>query len=172
MAANNRPRSRCALRGHDQRAKCSNTRYRMRGIGAAVNGLRARGRAAFGVDPTLAVLEVAEDLFNPARFRSMAATAISPGTLASNGLPEAYDAIPMSGNVPSFLTRDEVDATFGRVARLLEPGGVFVVATTTAIQGGPAHQDRAATRAGAGWVMPHGSPELLRHTTHGRRSQG
>jgi hypothetical protein len=148
----------------------------MRGIGAAVNGLRARGRAAFGVDPTLAVLEVAEDLFNPARFRSMAAAAISPGTLASNGLPEAYDAIPMSGNVPSFLTRDEVDATFGRVARLLEPGGDFVVATTTAIQGGPADQDRAATRAGLagpvpGWVMPHGSPELLRHTTHSRRSQ-
>jgi hypothetical protein len=104
MAANNRPRSRCALRGHDQPAKCSDTRYRVWGIGAAVNGLRARGRAAFGVDPTLAVLEVAEDLFNPAWFRSMAATAISPGTLASNGLPEAYDATPMSVNVPSFLT--------------------------------------------------------------------
>jgi SAM-dependent methyltransferase len=105
------------------------------GIGAAVNGLRARGRAAFGVDPTLAVLEVAEDLFDPAWFRNMPATAISPGTLASNGLPKANDVMLILGNVPSFLTRDELDATFGRVAGLLEPGGVFVVATTTAIQG-------------------------------------
>jgi SAM-dependent methyltransferase len=105
------------------------------GIGTAVNGLRARGRAAFEVDPTLAVLEVAEDLFDPAWFRNMPATAISPGALASNGLPKANDEMLILGNVPSFLTRDELDATFGRVAGLLEPAGVFVVATTTAIQG-------------------------------------
>lgn len=114
------------------------------GIGAAVNGLRARGHEAYGVDPTRDVLEVAKDLYDSTWFCRMAATDILSAALALRGLPETYHAVLMSGNVPSFLSREELEETFGLVSRLLEPGGIFVVGTTTAIQGGPVDQDKAA----------------------------
>jgi SAM-dependent methyltransferase len=138
------------------------------GIGSAVNGLRARGHAAYGVDPTPDVLEVAEAFYGPSWFRKMAATDISPVALALSGLPESYDAVLMSGNVPSFLSQAELEETFSLAAGLLEPGGTLVVGTTTAIQGGPVDQDRAAaatdlalTHRYSDWHLGHfrqGSP--------------
>lgn len=123
------------------------------GIGNAVNGLRAQGHAAYGIDPTPEVLEVARDLYDPSWFRRMAAVDIEPGTLPLNGLPGAYDVVLMSGNVPSFLSANELRKTFRQVAELLEAGGIFVVGTTTAIQGGPMDQDKAA--AGSGLTLSH-----------------
>lgn len=93
------------------------------GIGAAVMGLRSRGHSAYGVDPTPEVLEVAADLYQAAWFRRMAAAEISPAALALGGLPESYDVVLMSGNVPSFLAQDELADTFGVVSGLLEPAG-------------------------------------------------
>lgn len=115
------------------------------GIGSAVNGLRTRGHLAFGVDPTPDVLDVAEAIYDSSWFRKMAATEISPATLALSGLPDSYDTVLVSGNVPSFLSQDELEETFILVSGLLEPGGTFIVGTTTAIQGGPVDQDRAVT---------------------------
>ncbi len=43
------------------------------GIGNAVNGLRARGHEAYGIDPTPQVLEVAGEFYDPSWFRRMAA---------------------------------------------------------------------------------------------------
>lgn len=114
------------------------------GIGSAVNGLRSSGHEAFGVDPTPEVLIVAEELYESSWFRNMAASDISPATLALAGLPETYDLILMSGNVPSFFSDDELAETFLQVEKLLKPSGIFVIGTTTAIQGGPVHQSRAA----------------------------
>ena len=57
------------------------------GIGNAVNGLRARGHAAYGIDPTPEVLEVAGDLYARTWFRQMAAADATPELLALNGFP-------------------------------------------------------------------------------------
>lgn len=118
------------------------------GIGNAVNGLRSRGHTAYGIDPTPEVLNVAEELYDPAWFRRMAAHDIAPGTLTHNNLPLSYDVVLMSGNVPSFLSSDELSETFSRVAKLLVAGGLFVLGTTTAIRGGPEDQDNAASALG------------------------
>lgn len=123
------------------------------GIGNAVNGLRARGHAAYGIDPTREVLEVAEDLYEPSWFRQMAATEAAPEKLAMNGLPQGYDVVLMSGNVPAFLSADDLRATFDKVGELLEPGGIFIVGTTTSIQGGPVDQDNAV--AGSAMALSH-----------------
>lgn len=118
------------------------------GIGNAVNGLRARGHAAYGIDPTSEILDVARDLYDPSWFRRMAAVDITTENLALNGLPETYDVVLMSGNVAAFLSPNDLQRTFHQVAALLEPGGIFVIGTTTAIQGGPADQDNTAARSG------------------------
>lgn len=118
------------------------------GIGNAVNGLRARGHAAYGIDPTPEVLDVARDLHNPSWFRRMAAADITAENFALNGLPKAYDIVLMSGNVAAFLSANDLRRTFDQVGELLESGGILVVGTTTAIHGGPADQDNAAARSG------------------------
>lgn len=123
------------------------------GIGNAVNGLRARGHAAYGIDPTTEVLEVAGDLYEPSWFRQMAATDATPERLDMNGLPEAYDVVLMSGNVPAFLSANDLHATIDQVGNLLASGGVFIVGTTTAIQGGPVDQDNAV--AGSAMTLTH-----------------
>ncbi|MGC0270367.1 class I SAM-dependent methyltransferase [Glutamicibacter soli] len=123
------------------------------GIGNAVNGLRARGHAAYGIDPTREVLEVAEDLYEPSWFRQMAATEATPEKLAMNGLPQRYDVVLMSGNVPAFLTANDLRTTFEQVGELLEPGGIVIVGTTTAIQGGPVDQDNAVV--GSAMTLSH-----------------
>ncbi|WP_157374940.1 bifunctional 2-polyprenyl-6-hydroxyphenol methylase/3-demethylubiquinol 3-O-methyltransferase UbiG [Arthrobacter alpinus] len=124
-----------------------------RGIGNAVNGLRARGHAAYGVDPTLEVLEVAGDLYEPSWFRQMAATEATPERLAMKGLPQGYDVVLMSGNDPAFLFANDLHTTINQVGKLLEAGGVFIVGTTTAIQGGPVDQDKAV--AGSAMTLTH-----------------
>ena len=118
------------------------------GIGNAVNGLRAREHAAYGIDPTPEILDVARDLYDPSWFRRMAAVAITTENLALNGLPVTYDVVLISGNVAAFLSANDFQKTFDHVAALLESGGIFVVGTTTAIQGGPTDQDNTAARSG------------------------
>ncbi len=118
------------------------------GIGNAVGALRGRGHAAYGIDPTPAVLDVAVELYDPSWFRSLGALDIAPSHLARQGLPVFYDVILMSGNVPAFLSGDELEEVFGHVVTLLNPGGKLVVGTTTAIRGGPGDQDRTAASAG------------------------
>lgn len=91
-----------------------------------------------------AVLDVAGDLYAPTWFRRLAATDISPGALSQSGLPETYDVILMSGNVPSFPAPDELRETFAQIAGPLDAGGIFVIGTISAVGGGPADQDVAA----------------------------
>ncbi|WP_038462168.1 methyltransferase [Arthrobacter sp. PAMC 25486] len=123
------------------------------GIGNAVNGLRARGHTAYGIDPTPEVLDVAGELYDPSWFRRMASVDLTPETLSLNGLPQVYDVVLMSGNVPSFLSPNELRETFIRGVEMLEAGGIFVVGTTTGVQGGPVDQDKAA--AGSGLTLTH-----------------
>lgn len=118
------------------------------GIGNAVSALRSRGHVAYGIDPTPAVIGVALELCDPSWFRPLGALDVAPSHLARQGLPGSYDVILMSGNVPAFLSGDELGEVFGHVATLLDPGGKLVVGTTTAVRGGPGDQDRAAASAG------------------------
>ncbi|MBW4095356.1 MAG: class I SAM-dependent methyltransferase, partial [Acidobacteria bacterium] len=94
------------------------------------------------------ILDVARDLYDPSWFRRMAAVDITTDNLDLNGLPETYDVVLMSGNVAAFLSTNDLRRTFDLVAAMLEPGGIFVVGTTTAIHGGPADQDNTAARSG------------------------
>lgn len=116
------------------------------GIGNAVNGLRSRGHLAFGIDPTPAVLAVAEDLYDRAWFRRISAVDLTPDQLADSGLPTMYDVILMSGNVSAFLTSDELAETMMKISSLLAPGGALIIGTTTSVRGGPADQERASAR--------------------------
>ncbi|HCG55713.1 MULTISPECIES: class I SAM-dependent methyltransferase [Brevibacterium] len=118
------------------------------GIGNAVNGLRSRNHRAFGIDPTPEVLHVAHDLFDSTWFRSMRATDASAQALSAEGLPAKYDVILMSGNVPAFLTADELAETFNRAKDLLAPGGYLIIGTSTHARGGPADQDACASVTG------------------------
>lgn len=121
------------------------------GIGNAVGALRSRGHAAYGIDPTPAVIGVAFELYDPSWFRLIGALDIAASHLLRLGLPGSYDVILISGNVPAFLSGDELGEVFAHVATLLDPGGKLVVGTTTAVRGGPGDQDRAAASAG---LMP------------------
>lgn len=120
------------------------------GIGSAVGALRGRGHLAYGVDPAEAVLAVARELFAPAWFRSMSAEDVSAAALRAQGLPETYDLVLMSGNVPAFLTEEGMAETFKQVSSVLHSGGCLVVGTTTHARGGPGQQDRAAYDSGLG----------------------
>ncbi|PCC50784.1 SAM-dependent methyltransferase [Brevibacterium aurantiacum] len=111
------------------------------GIGNAVNGLQARGHDAFGIDPSSEVLQVAGELYDPSWFRLMSATKISAESLADEGLPQLYDVVLMSGNVPAFLP--ELGDVFKRIGEVLRPGGILIIGTTTHVQGGPSDQDSA-----------------------------
>lgn len=114
------------------------------GIGNAVNGLRSRGHLTFGIDPTPAVLAVAEDLYDPAWLRRISAVDLTPIQLTDSGLPTIYDIILMSGNVPAFLTPDELAETTMKISRLLAPGGALIIGTTASVRGGPADQERVS----------------------------
>ncbi|MGP5195754.1 class I SAM-dependent methyltransferase [Arthrobacter rhombi] len=118
------------------------------GIGTAVAALRTRGHAAHGIDPTPLVLDVAAELYEPSWFRPLGALDISPSRLVRQGLPGSYDVVLMSGNVPAFLSEEELEEAFRHVVTLLNPGGTLVIGTTSAIRGGPGEQDRAAASAG------------------------
>ncbi|GAB3537850.1 hypothetical protein GCM10027403_22950 [Arthrobacter tecti] len=111
------------------------------GVGSAVNALRHRGHEAYGIDPTTAVLNVANDLYDSTWFRCMSLEALPPDQL---GRPGSFDVVLMAGNVPAFLTAVELRDAFAVVADLLKPGGSFVMGTTAGARGGPADQDALA----------------------------
>ncbi|WP_404289784.1 class I SAM-dependent methyltransferase [Glutamicibacter arilaitensis] len=114
------------------------------GIGNAVNGLRLRGHNAYGIDPTEAVLQVATELYEPDWFRPISATEISLDNLVGAGLPIAYDAILLSGNVPTFLSPAEFSSCFAMLGELLKPQGALILGTTSAMRGGTKDQDEAS----------------------------
>lgn len=117
------------------------------GHGSAVNGLRARGHAAYGIDPTPEVLDVAFENFDSEWFRELGVEGLSPQKLAELGIPNAYDVVLMAGNVPAFLPADGLRHAFIQVRALLKPGGFLVVGTSSRGKGGPADQDREANIA-------------------------
>ncbi len=123
------------------------------GIGNAVNGLRARGHQAFGIDPTMAVLRTAEDLYEPSWFRQLGAGEITFGRLAGLALPATYDAILLAGNVPAFLTESDFARCMAQLENHLNHNGVLVIGTTAAMRGGPTDQDLAVR--GTGLILTH-----------------
>ena len=118
------------------------------GSGSAVNALRRSGHQAYGIDPTPAVLDVAADIFDRAWYRQLAVEELSDGRLRGEGLPDRYEVILMSGNVPAFLSDEVLQDAFRKVCGLLVDGGLFIVGTTAATRGGPKDQDAAAGFAG------------------------
>lgn len=114
------------------------------GIGNAVRALRAAGHEAYGIDSSEQVLSVAYELSTADWFRSFSAQSISVDSLARAALPVEYDAILMTGNVPAFLSSEELESVMCSVALLLNDGGILVIGTTTASRGGPRDQDRIA----------------------------
>lgn len=118
------------------------------GHGAAVSGLRARGHAAFGIDPTPEVLNVALDNFGSDWFRELGVDGLSLQRLAELGIPDSYDVILMAGNVPAFLPDGSLRHAFTRIRALLKAGGLFVIGTSSHARGGPVDQDRAANATG------------------------
>ena len=118
------------------------------GHGSAVNSLRGRGHAAFGIDPTRVILDVALANFNSEWFRELSVQNLSKDKLAEMGTPSSYDIILMTGNVPAFLPNESLLHAFAQVRALLEPGGLFVVGTSSMVRGGPVDQDTAAEIAG------------------------
>lgn len=123
------------------------------GIGNAVHGLRSRGHQAFGIDPTVVVLQTAEELYEPSWFRQLRATDISVGRLTDLGLPTTYDAILLAGNVPAFLTETDFATCMAQLKNHLNDNGILIIGTTTAMRGGPSDQDHAV----------HGTDLMLTH---------
>ena len=117
------------------------------GHGSAVSGLRGRGHAAYGIDPTPEVLDIAFDNFDAEWFRELGVEGLSPQKLAELGIPNSYDVVLMAGNVPAFLSAESLRHAFIQVRALLKPGGFFVVGTTSHLRGGPVDQDTAANIA-------------------------
>ena len=134
------------------------------GIGNAVNGLRAAGHRAFGIDPTPELLQIAGELYNPEWFRRLSASEVSPAPLDGLGFPTRFDVLLMSGNVPAFLSGEELDAAFKCMAAALEPDGVLVIGTTTKVCGGPEDQTRAAAPTGLHLVQRFGDWHMGRFT--------
>lgn len=116
------------------------------GIGNAVNGLRARGHDAYGIDPGSDLLRVAAELYDRSWFRHLSAAEISPTVLEAHDLPQSYDLVLMSGNVPAFLP--ELEDSFTRIGKILRPGGILVIGTSSHARGGPRDQDSACAAAG------------------------
>ncbi|NJC21069.1 SAM-dependent methyltransferase [Arthrobacter pigmenti] len=111
------------------------------GVGSAVNALRHRGHEAYGIDPTAAVLDVANDLYDSTWFRCISLEDLSADHL---GKPGSFDVVLMAGNVPAFITAAGLLDAFAAIAGLLKPGGSFVIGTTAGARGGPADQDALA----------------------------
>lgn len=116
------------------------------GIGNAVNGLRARGHDAYGIDPSSEVLGVAAELYDRSWFRHLSAAEISTAVLEKHDLPQSYDLVLMSGNVPAFLPA--LEDSFTRIGEILRPGGILVIGTSSHANGGPTDQDSACAAAG------------------------
>ncbi|MCC9204995.1 class I SAM-dependent methyltransferase [Arthrobacter sp. zg-Y769] len=118
------------------------------GIGSAVSALRRSGHQAYGIDPTRAVLDVAADIFDRGWYRRLPVEELSDERLCHEGLPDRYEVILMSGNVPAFLSNEALQEAFRSVCGFLVDGGLFVVGTTVEARGGPKTQDAAAGFAG------------------------
>ena len=114
------------------------------GHGSAVSGLRARGHAAFGIDPTPEVLDVALDNFDSDWFRELGVEGRSRHRLAEFGIPNSYDVVFMAGNVPAFLPDEILRHASIQVRALLKTGGLFVVGTSSHVRGSPVDQAVAA----------------------------
>ena len=118
------------------------------GHGSAVNGLRARGHAAFGIDPMSEVLNVAFVNFDSDWYRELGVEELSPVRLDGLGIPDTYDVVLIAGNVAAFLSGDALRRAFVRVSALLKPGGTFVVGTSSQSRSGPRDQDDAVGATG------------------------
>lgn len=118
------------------------------GIGTTVNALRSNGHLAYGIDPTEAVLEVAHELYESSWYSKMSATELNTAALEQAGFPLRFELILMSGNVPFFLTEQELAKLLELIKSMLVPGGQLVIGTTTAVRGGPIDQDAWAPAAG------------------------
>ncbi|MDJ0376287.1 methyltransferase domain-containing protein [Cryobacterium sp. PH31-L1] len=136
------------------------------GHGSAVAALRGRGHRAVGIDPTPEILAVALECFDPDWFRAVAVEHL-PDELAAIDLPDRFDVVMATGNVPALLSDDTLTGAFLPIAKLLCPGGLLVIGTTTAARGGPEAQLVAAAACGltlihrfADWHLSVPSDEL------------
>ena len=111
------------------------------GVGNTVNALRRLGHRGYGIDPTPQVLDVAAELFDGSWFRQLSANQLALGSLDEHDLPRTYDAILLTGNVPAFISRDELRGIFNLADQVLSVSGVLVVGTTRHANGGPEDQD-------------------------------
>ena len=118
------------------------------GIGTTVSTLRRKGHLAFGIDPTDAVLNVARELYEPSWYAKISATELHTEALKDGGFPLRFEVILMSGNVPFFLTEEELASLLERITSMLVPGGQLVIGTTSKVRGGPADQDVHAKATG------------------------
>ena len=84
---------------------------------------------------------MARELFDPSWFRALNAEGVSAATLREQGMPARYDLVLMSGNVPAFLSDGGLRETFRQIPSLLNPGGGFIVGTTTNARGGRPGRD-------------------------------
>ena len=149
------------------------------GIGNTVNALRRCGHDAYGVDPTPQVLDVAKALFDGSWFRQLSADQLSLGTLNEHSLPEQYDAILMTGNVPAFISRGELRSVFDFADRVIRSNGVLIVGTTSNAHGGPTDQTDILKGTSlklvhrfADWHLgPYGSDSLWSVSVYARTAQ-
>lgn len=118
------------------------------GIGNAVAALRSRGHQAFGIDPTPALFEAATSLHDASWFRQIGAGAIYSPEFSAAELPGHFDAILASGNVPEFLTNDELELVFKFSRKVLTPLGALIIGTSTHGRHGPRCLDQVAEREG------------------------
>lgn len=118
------------------------------GIGTTVSALRRKGHLAVGVDPIDAVLHVARELYEPGWYAKISATELHAAALKDAGFPLRFEAILMSGNVPFFLTDEELAKLLERITSMLVPGGQLVIGTTSKVRGGAKDQDTAVKSSG------------------------
>lgn len=114
------------------------------GIGNAVAALRSRGHQAFGIDPTPSLFEAAASRHNASWFRKIGADALYRPEFSAAGLPERFDAIIASGNVPEFLRSNELELVFKFARQALTTQGALIIGTSTQGRHGIQFLDRVA----------------------------
>ncbi|GAA1409535.1 hypothetical protein AUR04nite_24210 [Glutamicibacter uratoxydans] len=118
------------------------------GIGNAVAALRSRGHQAFGIDPTPELFLAATALHDASWFRQINAGALFDPKLSEAGLPERFDVVLASGNVPEFLTETELQIVFDFARQRLTNFGSLVIGTSSAAPHGTAYLDELAQSHG------------------------
>ncbi|WP_431491532.1 class I SAM-dependent methyltransferase [Glutamicibacter sp.] len=116
------------------------------GVGNTVNALRRLGHDAYGIDPTPQVLDVAGELFDGSWFRQLSANQLIMSSFNDHALPGTYDAILLTGNVPAFISLDELRRIFNLADQVIRASGVLVIGTTSNAKGGP--EDQGELREG------------------------